>query len=816
VSKKGTIPYNEDVERDLALGAILYQSHTADIAGELSPEDFYVPLYSHIWEIFLDLYCDKGQTFTSATVVDECARRGWPLNPADLISLTVNGYKPVASHIDVIRRDVLARRLLNLTTGMSNEIVNGGDPYEILDDISRFTKDLGEVNREPTAVTMEELIEASVDGAPWVIPGLMKQDWRALLVASEGGSKALDAETPIATPTGWTTMGELQVGDEVFDELGAVCSVIGCTDIMLDRPCYRVEFSDGSFLIADASHQWVVVPYEGRCSGKWDYSTVTTEQMADTLMARNGFTKNYAIDLCGPLEYPAANLSIDPYALGAWLGDGASAGAGFTSADTEIVDQIRSIGYEVDKKSAPYQYYISISKKRRFEIERAMTMIRETGISLREAERVTGVERWTLAKIAGARGMVFSKKGPKIKSPLPNIEISAGSFVQELRTLNVLNNKHIPRPYLESAPWQRLALLQGLMDTDGSVSSEGAGVGRGFGASHVSYTSTCYVLAEGVLELALSLGFKATMKRRDAKLNGRKISDAWSIMWQTETPVFRLKRKLDRQYPLRTHRSQVRYVSAVVPVDSVPVKCIQVNSPSCCYLAGKNLIPTHNSTVLRALLMCASQGFHALDNRGIVFRDRIAIDPQRTLLCDFENPSDAITETGALLMNHLQQVSPDYDSTRFRMWRQLEGFNLRKRSDRAELIREITFQKPTIVSMGPWYKMGRRKAGEGYEDVADDMLAILDELRTKYGFALFLEHHAPKGQGAQRVLDPFGSQRLLAWPDLGLSLRPVPDTDNLDIERHRGDRMKNDWPTMIVRDPKWLIRGSWPLPPFGT
>lgn len=411
MSKKGTIPYNEDVERDLALGAILYQPYTADIAGELSPEDFYVPLYSHIWEIFLDLYCDKGQTFTSATVVDECERRGWPINPADLITLNVNGYKPIASHIDVIRRDALTRRLLSLTAGMSNQIVDGADPYEILDDISRFTKDLGEVNREPTAITMEELIEASVDGAPWVIPGLMKQDWRALLVASEGGSK---------------------------------------------------------------------------------------------------------------------------------------------------------------------------------------------------------------------------------------------------------------------------------------------------------------------------------------------------------------------------------------------------------------------STVLRALLMCASQGFHALDNRGIVFRDRIAIDPQRTLLCDFENPSDAITETGALLMNHLQQVSPDYDSTRFRMWRQLEGFNLRKRSDRAELIREITFQKPTIVSMGPWYKMGRRKAGEGYEDVADDMLAILDELRTKYGFALFLEHHAPKGQGAQRVLDPFGSQRLLAWPDLGLSLRPVPDTDNLDIERHRGDRMKNDWPTMIVRDPKWLIRGSWPLPPFGT
>jgi hypothetical protein len=79
-----------------------------------------------------------------------------------------------------------------------------------------------------------------------------------VIMSSAQVGKALALDTPIATPKGWTTMGEVQVGDVIFDETGAPCRVTAATDVMLDRPCYRVRFSDGSSIIADADHLWAV------------------------------------------------------------------------------------------------------------------------------------------------------------------------------------------------------------------------------------------------------------------------------------------------------------------------------------------------------------------------------------------------------------------------------------------------------------------------------------------------------------------------------------------------------------------------------
>jgi hypothetical protein len=83
-------------------------------------------------------------------------------------------------------------------------------------------------------------------------------DWRVWLVcAGRGFGKALAIDTPIPTPTGWKTMGELQIGDEVFDEQGRPCRVTFATDVMHGHECFDVVFSDGSVITADAEHQWL-------------------------------------------------------------------------------------------------------------------------------------------------------------------------------------------------------------------------------------------------------------------------------------------------------------------------------------------------------------------------------------------------------------------------------------------------------------------------------------------------------------------------------------------------------------------------------
>ena len=91
------------------------------------------------------------------------------------------------------------------------------------------------------------------------------------------------------------------------------------------------------------------------------------------------------------------------------------------------------------------------------------------------------------------------------------------------------------------------------------------------------------------------------------------------------------------------------------------------------------------------------------------------------------------------------------------------------------------------------------------------VLAILDELRVKYGFALVIEAHSPNSSsGQRRELRPIGSVYLSAWPELGIGLRP--DNDNplvLNVEHFRGSRLKQRWPDRIVRDPRWIVSGGW-------
>lgn len=214
--------------------------------------------------------------------------------------------------------------------------------------------------------------------------------------------------------------------------------------------------------------------------------------------------------------------------------------------------------------------------------------------------------------------------------------------------------------------------------------------------------------------------------------------------------------------------------------------------------AGKSLM-------LRTIAMSASQGFHPFSHQEI--------KPIRALVVDLENPAQAILQTAEPFDRHLQMRNPSgYDSERFRVWRRPGGIEIRRLADRAELQREIAFHRPDLVCIGPIYKMYRRGANESYEDSADEAMGVLDDLRMKYGFALVLEHHAAKGRaGEKRDLTPMGSQRWMAWPEIGISLyKEASDPTVLNVKRYRGDRLTGvNWPDRIVRDKAWLLDGVW-------
>jgi phage terminase large subunit-like protein len=416
----------------------------------------------------------------------------------------------------------------------------------------------------------------------------------------KGNGKALALDTPIPTPGGWTTMGALRPGDTVFDEAGRPCLIIEAHAVRMNRDCFRVEFDDGEAIIADAEHLWRTemrrsISPRGRSAlagvpkaqwGSWRVALRTTAQIADTVRYTNGkyASVNHSVALAGALELPEATLPVPPYTLGAWLGDGDTDSARITVAvrDWQIVECIAADGVPIveQKRHAPHIARVSLSDGR--------------------------------------------------KGPNPD------AISVRLRALGVLGAKHIPQSYLRASIGQRLALLQGLMDTDGSV-------------SHASCEfSVCdRRLAYGFLELAHSLGLKPCISESDATIKGRVVGRRWRInFWPSDgLRVFRLKRKdeLQREWHVRRRLSADRRIVSCEPIGSVPVRCITVASASGMFLAGRSMVPTHNSPMLAGMglyCMLADGEMRAeiyaagskKDQAMVLFRDAVAMVEQSPAL----------------------------------------------------------------------------------------------------------------------------------------------------------------------------------------
>jgi dUTPase len=259
------------------------------------------------------------------------------------------------------------------------------------------------------------------------------------------------------------------------------------------------------------------------------------------------------VPLAAPVQYPARlDLPIEPYTFGAWLGDGTTTKAEITCCDPEILRQISGDGYAVQRITyAPHLY------------------------------RIGGTGR-TRSAITGQ----YERNG---------------SLSSRLRTMGMFDGKQVPRPYLEASVPQRLALLQGLMDTDGFADDV---------AGRCEFTSTKAGLADAVVELAASLGFRPVKSEGRAMLNGIDHGPKYRVKFTPDRPVFRLPRKLARQKGADARFHRFRAIVEVREVASVPVRCIQVANPDGVFLVSRSFIPTHNSSLGRlGLLIHSTAGY---------------------------------------------------------------------------------------------------------------------------------------------------------------------------------------------------------------
>ena len=221
----------------------------------------------------------------------------------------------------IVAEKATLRRLVEAGTRVVQYGYAGAEGAEVAEVVDRAQAEIYDVNnrdrREDYVAladllqpTMDELDELSTNGglARGVPTGFFELDeltnglhpGQMITVAARPGvGKALALNTSLPTPAGWTTMGEVKVGDQLLGADGYPTRVIAATEVLYNRPCYDVEFSDGTVITADEQHQWTT-----------RRGTLITAQLC----------VGDALPTAAPVELPEiATQADDPYTVGCWL-----------------------------------------------------------------------------------------------------------------------------------------------------------------------------------------------------------------------------------------------------------------------------------------------------------------------------------------------------------------------------------------------------------------------------------------------------------------------------------------------------------------
>ncbi|MBO2453578.1 replicative DNA helicase [Actinomadura barringtoniae] len=645
-----TPPHDINAEQGVLGGMLLSQDAIAEVIETLRTADFYRPAHQMIYDAVLDLY-GRGDPADAVTIVGELTKRGEiaRVGGAPYLHDLISGVPTAANagyYAKIVRERSVLRKLVETGTRIvqMGYAADGADADDVLDRAQAEVFAIAEKRSGEDYVPLSEIMPGALDeieaigsrggqmtGCPTGFADLdaltngLHGGQMVVVAARPAMGKAFELSTKLPTPTGWTTMGQVKVGDYLIGADGKPTRVVATTEVMHGRPCYEIEFSDGEVIVADAQHQWRTTTRasrrqqgENRRAYYWPDEAInrarratadanerpaelithpeavaavgaefkhalygvtrelghrgeadtslskrqprydsrslyrgllsravrpmnaattaqhrpikTTEEIAATVRVDGDNRPNHAVEVAAPFQLPAADLPIDPYLLGVWLGDGDSRHGALTCFDDEILDEIRAIGQcTVSPHSAPGRYGL------------------------------LGLRR-------------------------------------HLREAGLLQNKHIPAVYLRASEAQRRALLAGMLDTDGYVSEIG----------QVQLAFVNKRLAEGAHELILSLGYRATMTTKPVEGRHPWTRTFYRINFTPTETVFRLPRKAARQRKRVDPKARVRYIVDVRPVESVPVRCVQVDNDDHMYLAGRSCIPTHNSTLALDFARAAS------------------------------------------------------------------------------------------------------------------------------------------------------------------------------------------------------------------
>jgi phage terminase large subunit-like protein len=383
---------------------------------------------------------------------------------------------------------------------------------------------------------------------------------KSLFMIARKNGKALDLKTRIPTPSGDKTLEEIKPGDYVYGKNGKPVKVLAESEIFHNHKCYEVTFEDGEKIVCDQDHKWTVLTKEARRLISYKPTTTRKRRVFRKLNPDGGREKTapemienfkrpradgtgieykYRVPMCEPLEKEEKELPLDPYILGLWLGDG------------DKNDNRLSCGKE--------------------DLDTLTGLIESHGMKIGSIKEFCGRYEIRL----GECGYHYNDAR------------------EGLKKAGVWKNKHIPEIYLEASIEQRVELLKGIMDTDGTVSKAG----------QCSFSQKSEEVTKGMSRLLSSLGIKHTIIFDDNIKCGDAICSAYKIYFFVDKtfPCFHYPRKVARLKEKLAPRMKAKSIVNIREVESRPTKCICVDAEDGLFLCGERNTVTHNSELCSAL-----------------------------------------------------------------------------------------------------------------------------------------------------------------------------------------------------------------------
>ena len=311
--------------------------------------------------------------------------------------------------------------------------------------------------------------------------------------AATGVGKALPNSTIIPTPNGLKTVGEIRAGDYLFDAFGKPTLVKAMYPQGL-KEVWEITFKDGRKAKCCEEHLWSYCTERQRKEQKLNrkFYTKTLKEINKLELYQKGHGYKILVPMQKAVEYPLKQYYLQPYTFGLLLGDGSfrydntNKGLRFSSENNELPSAIAMEMNWNYKKCSEYNY----------------TWMFEN------PNNITHTNVW--------------------------VEEALKDFPALWQTKS--ETKFIPREYLEGSIEQRFDLLNGLLDTDGSVDKE---------KGRISYYTVSPQLRDDVIELSLSLGFKTTWLEDNHKDSLPLYKIEITGTPEDKLKLFKLKRKHD-------------------------------------------------------------------------------------------------------------------------------------------------------------------------------------------------------------------------------------------------------------------------------